>query len=121
MQVQPGVDCDVAATQRVGLTPVEPGNRADLDARASPCGTSLPCPSSTGPALADHTAVTRPDDRFLDQAVTPRKTRYVTHPLLEIVPSLLVSVVGPSLRHSASHGAPTILIVAGLLSRCHAM
>jgi len=66
MQVQPGVDRDTTAAQRIGLTPVEPGDRADLNARASPCGTCLSCPFSAGSALADHPAVTRPDDRFLD-------------------------------------------------------
>ncbi len=32
MQVQPGFDRNIASTQRVGLPPFEPGDRADLDA-----------------------------------------------------------------------------------------
>lgn len=94
MQVQPGFDRDTAATQRVCLPPFEPGDRADLDAGAFPCGSCS--------ALADRPAVTPSDDRVLDQAATPRKTRYASHPLLEIVLSRLVPVVRSSLSHAGS-------------------
>ena len=58
MQVQAGFDRNIASTQRVGLPPFEPGDRADLDAGTFPCGSCA--------ALADRPAVTRPDDRVLD-------------------------------------------------------
>lgn len=117
MQIQPVVDRNVAVAQRVGLTPVKPGDRADFDTGASPGGPRLPYLFRPSPVLPNHPAVTPLDNRFLDQAATFRKARYTSHLLLEIVLSSLVSVVPPSLSPAASHGASTILMVTGLRRR----
>lgn len=113
MQIQAVVDRNVASPQRVGLAPVEPGNRTDLDTAGSPGGACLRCPFSAGRALAHRRVVTHPDDRVLDQAASPRKTRYASHPLLEIVLFRLVPVVRPSLGHVPWHGGSTILMDHG--------
>ena len=112
MQVQPSVDRDTAAAQRLGLTPVQPGYRANLDAGASSLGTC--------PALADRRPVERLDDGVLDQAVTPRKPRYAGHPLLEIVLFGLVPGRPSQAESRALACAATILIVtACFVSSCN--